>query len=223
MTAEQLGVAEIAAWLREAAAVVRAQQARLTSLDAAIGDGDHGLNRARGFDAVERLVNFPDHPVTPGDLLAQAGRTFQQRVGGASGPIWGIALRRAGQDLGDRQTLEAPPLARDLDAARAGVVEIGAAAPRDKTMVDALAPAVDALQKAAADGLPSDAVAPSAARPAEDGVRATTPLLARRGRAAFLGERSISHQGPGATSVALVLRALAGTICAAPPRLYGDE
>jgi len=201
----------VASWLREAGAVVRAEQVRLTQLDAAIGDGDHGLNMTRGFEAVGELV-VDRARATPGALLEAAGQVFRARVGGASGPLWGVALQRAGARLGDREAVDAAGLAQALAAAQAGIVDLGAAEPGDKTMLDALAPAVAALEQAARAGEPEEAALLAAARAAEAGAVATVPLLARKGRAAFLGERSIGHQDPGATSVALVMRALANTV-----------
>jgi dihydroxyacetone kinase-like protein len=129
-------------------------------------------------------------------------------VGGASGPLWGTALRRAGRSLGKGATFDAAALVEALQAAVDGVVELGAAAPGDKTMVDALAPAVVILRERLAAGDPPDLAAAAAARAAEEGARATVPMQARKGRASYLGARSIGHQDPGATSTALVIRAL---------------
>jgi dihydroxyacetone kinase-like protein len=207
----------VAAWLREAAAVVRAEQWRLSTLDAAIGDGDHGANMVRGVDAVERVLDGLDAEARPGAVLTEAGAAFHRHAGGATGPLWGTALHRAGRRFGDAATGDAATLAAALDAACAGVVTLGAAEPGDKTMLDAMLPAAGAFGAAARERHPIDFGATAAARAAEDGARATVPMLARRGRAAFLGERSIGHQDPGATSVALVIRALATTLRHAAP------
>jgi dihydroxyacetone kinase-like protein len=194
-------------WLEGAAASVREQREYLTQLDAAIGDADHGTNMDRGFAAVvERLGDGDELP--PGKLLTTAGSTLVSTVGGASGPLWGTALRRAGRALGDAEEFDAPELADALDAALEGVVELGAAQEGDKTMVDALAPAVHAF-RAELDGGGTVTSAVAAARAAaEEGMRATVPMQASKGRASYLGERSIGHQDPGATSTALILAAL---------------
>jgi dihydroxyacetone kinase-like protein len=193
-------------WLNEAAASVREQRDYLTQLDAAIGDADHGTNMDRGFTAVVEKLDGLEAP--PGKLLTTAGSTLVSTVGGASGPLWGTALRRAGRSLGDAETFGGPELADALDAALEGIVELGAAQEGDKTMVDALAPAVRAL-RARIDGGGELAEALAEARAAgEEGMRATTPLQASKGRASYLGERSIGHQDPGATSTALIIAAL---------------
>jgi dihydroxyacetone kinase-like protein len=193
-------------WLSDAAAAVREQRDYLTQLDAAIGDADHGTNMDRGFAAVVEKLDGLEAP--PGKLLTTAGSTLVSTVGGASGPLWGTAFRRAGRQLGDADDFGLAELAAALDAALAGVVELGAAQEGDKTMVDALAPAVRALAARADAGAELvDALA--AARVAgEEGMRATTPLQASKGRASYLGERSIGHQDPGATSTALIIAAL---------------
>src|SRR5437868_3983771 len=202
-------------WLEGAAASVREQRAYLTQLDAAIGDADHGTNMDRGFTAVvERLESTEDVP--PGKLLTAMGSTLVSTVGGASGPLWGTALRRAGRALGEAEEFDGSELAAALDAALEGVVELGAAQEGDKTMVDALAPAVRALRERLDDGS-TVAEALAAARAAgEDGMRATVPLQASKGRASYLGERSIGHQDPGATSTALIIAALERTVSASP-------
>jgi dihydroxyacetone kinase-like protein len=146
-------------------------------------------------------------------MLIAAGQTLVSTVGGASGPLWGTALRRAGRAMGDAEQVDDQGLIDALEAAVDGVVELGAAQPGDKTMVDALRPAVDALRTATADGGLARGLAAATAA-AEEGMQATVPMLARKGRASYLGERSIGHQDPGATSAALIIgaleRALAG-------------
>jgi phosphoenolpyruvate---glycerone phosphotransferase subunit DhaL len=198
----------IRGWLESAAAAIHEQRDFLTQLDAAIGDADHGTNMDRGFTAVLAKLDAEDAPAAPGRMLASAGSTLVSTVGGASGPLWGTALRRAGRALGDGDEFDADSLAAALDAALAGVVELGAAVEGEKTMVDALAPAARALRERldAGDGL---GAALAAAREAsEEGMRATVPLQAFKGRASYLGERSIGHQDPGATSTALIIAAL---------------
>jgi dihydroxyacetone kinase-like protein len=200
--------ATVQVWMSEVADAVRDERDHLTQLDAAVGDGDHGVNMDRGFGAVREALAGQDESVPPGRLLTVAGKTLVSKVGGASGPLWGTALRRAGRALGDRETLDGPALVEALDAAIAGVVELGAAAPGDKTMVDALLPAVDALRDALARDLPLPEALAASAEAADAGANATVPMQARKGRASYLGERSIGHQDPGATSAALIVHAL---------------
>jgi phosphoenolpyruvate---glycerone phosphotransferase subunit DhaL len=198
----------INAWMAEIAAAVRAESEYLTQLDAAIGDGDHGINMNRGFDAVGKALAVQDGNLPPGQLLTIAGKTLVSTVGGASGPLWGTAFRRAGRSLGSAESFDGEALFAALNAGVDGVVDLGAAAPGDKTMVDALRPAVDALREGLDAGAQLDSAVAAAAAAAEDGARATVPLQARKGRASYLGERSIGHQDPGATSAALIMRAL---------------
>jgi phosphoenolpyruvate---glycerone phosphotransferase subunit DhaL len=198
----------VRSWLAASAAVLREQRDYLTQLDAAIGDADHGTNMDRGFAAVVERLEGEDDSQPPGKLLLTAGSTLVSTVGGASGPLWGTALRRAGRTLGEAETFGREELAEALAAALAGVVELGAASEGEKTMVDALAPAVRVLRERVAEGV-GLAEALAAARDAgEKGMRATVPLQALKGRASYLGERSIGHQDPGATSTALILAAL---------------
>ncbi len=201
----------ITVWMGDVAASVRAEREYLVQLDAAIGDGDHGINLNRGFDAVVRALSA-DQDSPPGKLLILAGKTLVSSVGGASGPLWGSALRRAGRTLGDAPTFDLPELAAALDAALAAIVDLGAAAPGDKTMVDAFSPAMVALHEAVNRGAPPHEALRAAAAAAEEGMRATIPMQARKGRASYLGERSIGHQDPGATSTALIIRALERTL-----------
>ena len=204
----------ITSWMQESATVVSAECDHLTQLDSAIGDGDHGLNMRRGFDSVTKALAGQEDSLPPGRLLIVAGKTLVSTIGGASGPLWGTALRRAGRSLGERPELEGEDLVTALDAALAGIVELGAASPGDKTMVDALAPAVDALRHAIEAERPVPLALGAAAEAAEEGMRATIPMQARKGRASYLGERSIGHQDPGATSTALIIRALEAAVVA---------
>ena len=201
----------ITVWMGDVAASVRAEREYLVQLDAAIGDGDHGINLNRGFDAVVRALSADDGS-PPGKLLILAGKTLVSSVGGASGPLWGSALRRAGRTLGEAPTFDVVELTAALDAALAAIVDLGAAAPGDKTMVDAFSPAMTALHEAVNRGAPPHEALRSAAAAAEEGMRATIPMQARKGRASYLGERSIGHQDPGATSTALIIRALERTL-----------
>jgi dihydroxyacetone kinase-like protein len=198
----------VATWMTEAAASIREHADHLTQLDAAIGDGDHGTNMRRGFDAVEQAVaEAGDEP--PGKQLTLAGRTLVSTVGGASGPLWGSALRRAGRALGDAPDVDSPALVAALEAAVAAVQELGAAQPGDKTMLDALMPATDALGAALRDGAGLPEALRAAPDAAGEGAAATIPMQARKGRASYLGERSIGHEDPGASSAALIVAALA--------------
>jgi dihydroxyacetone kinase-like protein len=202
--------------MSEIADSVSAERDYLTQLDAAIGDGDHGINMDRGFSAVQKALAEQDTDVPPGRILIAAGKTLVSTVGGASGPLWGAAFRRAGRTLGDAPEWDAKQLVEALDAAREGVVDLGAAAPGDKTMVDALTPAVEAMRSSLDAGATLTAAVTAACVAAENGARATVPLQARKGRASYLGERSIGHQDPGATSVALVMRALERAVALEP-------
>ncbi|MFJ8821072.1 dihydroxyacetone kinase subunit DhaL [Streptomyces sp. NPDC102467] len=186
-------------WMAATAAAVDREAARLTELDSPIGDADHGSNLQRGFTAVRATLD-KDAPETPGTVLTLAGRQLISTVGGASGPLYGTLLRRTGKALGDAAQVSEAELAQALRVGVDAVATLGGAAPGDKTMLDALIPAVDAL-----DG--GDFAAARSA--AEHGAEATTPLQARKGRASYLGERSIGHQDPGATSSALLIGALA--------------
>ncbi|WP_327417980.1 dihydroxyacetone kinase subunit DhaL [Streptomyces sp. NBC_01233] len=185
-------------WMAAAAAAVEREADRLTELDSPIGDADHGSNLLRGFTAVLPALEAAA-PEAPGAVLQLAGRTLISTVGGASGPLYGTLLRRTGKALGEAAEVSDTELHESLYAGVAAVAQLGGAAPGDKTMLDALVPAVTELNtsyRAAADA-------------AENGALATVPLQARKGRASYLGERSIGHQDPGATSSALLFRALA--------------
>lgn len=195
-------------WIAEASAVIDEQADHLTDLDSAIGDGDHGTNLKRGFRAAVEALEAGSDGLAPGRRLILAGKTLVSTVGGASGPLWGTALRRAGRSVGDAPTLDGPALADALDAALAGIVELGSAEVGDKTMVDAFTPATHALRAAVEAGRPlADAIA-AATEAAAEGARSTVPLQARKGRASYLGERSIGHEDPGAASTVLILAAL---------------
>ena len=199
-------------WMHECAASIAEQRDYLTQLDAAIGDADHGTNMNRGFTAVEAKMDGLDDGTPPGRALMQAGSTLVSTVGGASGPLWGSALRRAGKALGDAETFEAAQLVDALEAALNGIVELGAAEPGDKTIVDALGPAVAAMRAAVEQDKPLASAMAAARAAAEEGMHATIPMQARKGRASYLGERSVGHQDPGATSTTLIVTALERTV-----------
>jgi dihydroxyacetone kinase phosphoprotein-dependent L subunit len=203
----------IVTWLRLAAARIAAERVHLTELDAAIGDGDHGINMARGFSALETRLGVGDFAMdAPGPLLVLAGRTITGTVGGASGALYGRALLRAGaalEALPVGSVVTPAQLAAVLRSAVDAVAALGRSRPGEKTMLDALVPAVLALEAAAGTGSDLASAIRCAADAAEDGARRTLPLLATKGRASYLGERSIGHLDPGAVSSALLLRALA--------------
>ncbi|MFI8200297.1 dihydroxyacetone kinase subunit DhaL [Streptomyces sp. NPDC085942] len=187
-------------WMSAAAEAVDREAARLTELDSAIGDADHGSNLQRGFAAVAAVLE-EDAPDTPGAVLALAGRQLISTVGGASGPLYGTLLRRTGKALGDGAEVTREQFAQAFAAGVAAVGQLGGAQAGDKTMLDALLPAAEALALSF-DG---------AADAARAGAEATVPMRARKGRASYLGERSVGHQDPGATSSALLVEALAAT------------
>ncbi|WP_055525747.1 dihydroxyacetone kinase subunit DhaL [Streptomyces graminilatus] len=187
-------------WMTATAVSVGREAERLTALDSPIGDADHGSNLRRGFDAVADAV-AKEVPETPGAVLVLAGSRLISTVGGASGPLYGTLLRRTGKALGDAAEVSPAQFTEALRVGVDAVMALGGAAPGDKTMIDALVPAVDALAESFA----------AARVAAEQGAVATTPLRARKGRASYLGERSIGHQDPGATSSALLIAALAET------------
>jgi dihydroxyacetone kinase-like protein len=208
-----MDAATITSWMLEINESVRAERDHLVQLDAAIGDGDHGTNMTRGFEAVVQAL-AADGALPPGRLLVLAGRTLVSTVGGASGPLWGSALRSGGRVLGDQRTFDGPQLVEVLAAALASVKDLGTASPGDKTMVDALEPAVNTLRQRIDAGDDLAKAVEAAALAAEEGMRATIPLQARKGRASYLGERSVGHQDPGATSTALIIRALQRAVTA---------
>ncbi|MFF8914856.1 dihydroxyacetone kinase subunit DhaL [Streptomyces sp. NPDC015032] len=185
-------------WMTAAAAAVDREADHLTELDSAIGDADHGSNMQRGFAAVTEVLD-KELPQTPGAVLMLAGRQLISKVGGASGPLYGTLLRRTGKALGDAPAVTSQQLAEALGEGVAAVAQLGGAQAGDKTMLDALLPAAEALGTSFG----------AAREAAEAGALATVPLKARKGRASYLGERSIGHQDPGATSSALLIATLA--------------
>ncbi|MFE7357452.1 dihydroxyacetone kinase subunit DhaL [Streptomyces sp. NPDC057543] len=187
-------------WMTAAAAAVDREADHLTELDSAIGDADHGSNMQRGFAAVTEVLG-QERPQTPGAVLTLAGRQLISKVGGAAGPLYGMLLRRTGKALGDAPAVTPQQLAEALGVGVAAVAQLGGAQAGDKTMLDALLPAAEVLGTSFG----------AAREAAEAGALATVPLQARKGRASYLGERSIGHQDPGATSSALLIAALAET------------
>jgi len=199
---------QVADAVRAAAGVIAEHRDELVQLDRAIGDGDHGENMRRGFTAVVSKLD-ESTPDKPGAVLKLVATTLISTVGGAAGPLYGTAFLRAATAAGSADELDGPAVAAALRAALEGVVARGKAEVGDKTMVDALDPAVRAAEQAG-DADPAGVLA-AAADAAETGAGSTEPLVARKGRASYLGERSAGHLDPGARSTALLLRSLAGS------------
>lgn len=202
---------EVTRFIELVAARLKAERQYLTALDSPIGDADHGTNMDRGFSAVvAKLPDLDGKP--PGQILKTVGATLVSTVGGAAGPLYGTAFLRAGTALGDRAELAEEDVVRALDAALEGLVARGKARPGEKTMLDALVPALEAFKAARARGADTLAAARAATDAAEAGMKATIPMLATKGRASYLGERSIGHQDPGATSAYYIAAALLATL-----------
>jgi dihydroxyacetone kinase-like protein len=198
---------QIIKWLQAIGHVMEANKEFLTQLDAAIGDADHGINMERGFKKVNsQLSAVVDKDI--GSILKSTGMALISSVGGASGPLYGTLFLRAGTAASGKNELNTTELADVLNAGLLGVIERGKAEVGDKTMVDALTPAVEAFEQAAADSMGIAEALRRTETAAEQGMKDTIPLIARKGRASYLGERSIGHQDPGATSVYLILKAL---------------
>jgi len=202
-------------WVRRSADTVAEHRTRLIALDREIGDGDHGENLDRGFEAVLPKLDDLAAGSTPGDVLKLVATTLISTVGGAAGPLYGTAYLKGAMAAGSATSLDGPAIAAVLTAARDGIVARGKAESGDKTMVDAWTPAVEAADAAADSGADARTVLEAAASAAEAGAEATEPLVARKGRASYLGERSAGHRDPGAESTALLLRAAADAADAA--------
>ena len=210
MSTASISYDDVVAWIKLAADRLGEAKVYLTELDSAIGDADHGINMDRGFQAVvTRLPTLPQGDV--GGLCKGVGMALMSTVGGASGPLYGTFFRRIGAVTAGKAEIDIADLAAGLESAIEGIQALGKAEPGDKTMLEALIPARDAL-RAGVDGgaAPADVLAAGVAA-AEQGMVATIPLVARRGRASYLGERSAGHQDPGATSSHLLLKAMADT------------
>jgi dihydroxyacetone kinase-like protein len=206
----------LVAWLRASAARIHEQASALTALDQAIGDGDHGINMNRGFGAVIAMLDArpaPDDGAPDGtatsDLLRQVGKTLISTVGGASGPLYGTAFLRSAAAVAGDHPSTAAAFVTALEAATNGIAGIGKASEGEKTMLDALFPASRAARGALDAGGDLAAVTAAARDAADAGAAATIPMRATKGRASYLGERSVGHQDPGATSAALLLAELA--------------
>ena len=193
--------------IKEMAAAMEENRRYLTRLDAEIGDGDHGTNMHRGFQAALERLDAAD-PSSPADALKAVSMALISKVGGAAGPLYGTAFLRASTALQDKDEVSAEDAAAALEAALGGVKQRGKAEVGDKTIVDALEPAAEAAKEAAGGGSVAE-VFRAAAEAAKEGAESTVPLTARRGRASYLGPRSAGHQDPGATSTYYLLDAAA--------------
>lgn len=203
-----VGRDEVVAWLRALRRVYAEHRDWLTQLDAAIGDADHGVNMDRGFAALETELEKN----APGDLraaLQTAAACLIRTVGGAAGPLYGTFFLRAAAACAGKAALEAPDVVAMFEAGVAGIAQRGKAALGDKTMLDALLPAVEAMRRGLADGGGLGDALAAGALAAEEGMRSTIPMQARKGRASYLGPRSSGHQDPGATSAWLLVRTAA--------------
>lgn len=205
-----MGVDEFAGWLRDLAKTLHSNSAYLTELDSAIGDADHGSNLDRGFAAVVAVLDETTFSSVD-ELLKKAGMTLVSKVGGASGPLYGTFFLRFGAALAGVEITPAA-VGEALKAGVGGILARGKAELGDKTMYDAWAPALEAYDAAVAGGSDLAGALGAAAEAAAKGRDATTPLVARKGRASYLGERSVGHQDPGATSTALLLESAARTL-----------
>ncbi len=202
---------QIVQWLEATAAVMTENREYLTQLDAAIGDADHGINMTRGFNKVmEKLPTVADKDI--GNILKTTGMTLISSVGGASGPLYGTFFMRSGMALASKEELSDDDLFKMLKTGVEGIVQRGRAQLEDKTMFDAWSPALDAMQAAIDNGQDTKGSLKAAVDAAEQGMKDTIPLIARKGRASYLGERSRGHQDPGATSSYLMLKALLDTL-----------
>jgi phosphoenolpyruvate---glycerone phosphotransferase subunit DhaL len=202
---------DVLRWIRTFASQVEANKEYLTQLDAAVGDADHGINMQRGMSAVLGKVDAEAGEQDVGALLKTVGMTLVSTVGGAGGPLYGTLFLQMGTAASGKGELTPDDWSAALEAGIAGVQARGKAEPGDKTMIDALVPGRDALKAALAGGATFAAALRQSAAAAEQGMRETVPLVARKGRASYLGERSAGHQDPGATSSHLLLEAAADT------------
>ncbi|MGD8194563.1 dihydroxyacetone kinase subunit DhaL [Herbiconiux sp. P18] len=210
-----LGIDWTTDWIRRTADVIDEHRVELVTLDRAIGDGDHGENLDRGFIAVRAKLDDLPADATPGDALKLVATTLISTVGGASGPLLGTAYLKGAAAVGKESELDGAAIVSFLTAARDGIVLRGKAESGDKTMIDAWTPAVEAAAAAQAEGAGPAEILEAAAAAAEAGAVATEPLVARKGRASYLGERAIGHRDPGAQSSSLILRAAADAAAAA--------
>lgn len=202
---------QIVQWLNNLAQVLVENKDYLTELDSAIGDADHGINMKRGFDRViDKLPSVADKDI--GSILKTIGMTLISSVGGASGPLYGTFFMRSGMAAAAKEELSGEDLVTLLQAGVDGIVQRGRAQIGDKTMIDTWMPALSAMKEALASEADIIAALEAAVAAAEQGMKDTIPLQAKKGRASYLGERSIGHQDPGATSSYLMLKTLLDTL-----------
>lgn len=205
---QTLKATDLRRWMILCADAMTQQREYLTQLDAAIGDADHGANMMRGFQSIQTRLETLPATALPSEVLLTAGTALMGSVGGASGPLWGVALRRAGKVLEGLDEVSLEAFAGALHLGLEAVTELGAAELGEKTMVDALGPAVRALLEAGAARHSLTAAFAAAHQAADDGARQTAPMVARKGRASYLGDRAIGHQDPGAVSTVFIFAAL---------------
>jgi dihydroxyacetone kinase-like protein len=202
-----VGTDAIIAWLRALQKVYAENKQYLTELDSAIGDGDHGINMDRGFTSVARQLDQDEPPDISG-ILKTAAMVLIKTVGGAAGPLYGTFFLRASAACTGKEKLDSTDIVAMLEAGLEGVVQRGKAELRDKTMVDALTPGLDRMKQLLAEEVGLEEMLKQAAAAAQQGMKDTIPMLAKKGRASYLGERSIGHQDPGATSSYLLMETM---------------
>jgi len=196
---------DVLEYLQRAAKVIKENKEYLTELDSAIGDADHGINMDRGFQAIlNNFKSLEDKDI--GSILKSSGMFLISSVGGAGGPLYGTAFMQAGSVLAGKLEIDGQDILQALEAALKGVIMRGKASKGDKTMIDAIDPAIEAMKKALSNGSDVVNALEEAASAAEQGMKETIPMLAKKGRASYLGERSIGHQDPGATSSCLLIK-----------------
>ena len=197
-------------WIKSYAQAIEENCEMLTDLDREIRDADHGANMRRGFRAVlEKLPSVEDKDI--GTILKNVGMTLLSKVGGAAGPLYSTMFTKAGMTIGTKMEMDLNDWAQALEASTTGIAKLGKALPNDKTMLDALYPALNALSAAMGNGASVGEALQKSADAAHEGMLATIPLVARKGRASYLGERSAGHQDPGATSTYLLIKTAAET------------
>jgi dihydroxyacetone kinase-like protein len=201
---------DVLGWVKAVAQMISENSAYLTELDSAIGDADHGANMDRGFKAViKKMPEISDKDI--GTIFKTVGMTLISTVGGAGGPLYGTLFLQAGMKTTGKMELSLADWTEAVDAALSGIIMRGKAEVGDKTMVDALTPALDALKQSLQENLPIHEALEASAEAAKKGMEGTIPLVARKGRASYLGERSAGHQDPGATSSYMMLKVAADT------------
>ena len=199
--------ADVLEYLHRSAEVLKENKQYLTELDSPIGDADHGINMDRGFTTILKKVP-PVQDKDAGTILKTAGMALVSSVGGAGGPLYGTAFMQAGMAIAGKHELTAGDILAALEAALQGVMMRGKSKPGQKTMIDAIDPAIQAMREALENGAGTEEPLEKATAAAEQGMKATIPMLAMKGRASYLGERSIGHQDPGATSSYLLIRTM---------------